>query len=166
MSNVNVLNINISRCCFVFCLIIELSTRDTLFILLLIRCVIGCAIGLKMYKFCAFDNEIIIFNDGFKLKCELECRYFFNILLSIAIDAATTPIPTINFDLFSIGSCQTSRSRCDSFDVSLLTIAIAIPIENQKQTEYERSTYTNMQHNVDLEYDRPLKFDSFGAEIM
>ena len=116
--------------CFVWSNDYQKWTLYLIFLLL-----IECVVGLKVSEFYVFGNEIIVCNDGFKLKYELECRYCFN-MLSMTIDAATTSVPTMNFDLIGIGSCQTRRIRYDSIDVSS-AIAIPIPIENKKGTKYE-----------------------------
>ena len=101
---------------------------DSLFIVLLI----GCVIGLEICDFCVFNDEIIVYNDCLEMKYELECKMIV-ILLSCIIGATTaTHHSTINLDSIVIGLYQTSRIGYDSIGVSSPT---TIQNENKMQEE-------------------------------
>ena len=66
--------------CFVFYFIIETSKMNCLVILILI----GCIVRLESCKFCVFNEEIIVCNDGVEFTYKSECRYYCAMLLPIA----------------------------------------------------------------------------------
>ena len=106
---------------------------DSLFVLILI----GCVIKLELCGFSVFNDEIIVYNDFFEMKYELECKYYCRILLSCIIDAATgTHAPAINLDSIVTGRCQTSRIGYCLFGVSSPT---TIQNENKVQDNSDPS---------------------------
>ena len=148
--NVSVVNGAILHCCLVCCFIIE-TVR----------------IGSESFEFCVFNNEIIICNDGFGLKYELKCRYHCNILLSMAIDAASImPTSTVNFHPIGSESLQIRRMGSNLFGVfSPTTIRAAISIEYENKMKYESrsQTQTQSQHATPHPVNKPADIDPTNA---
>ena len=127
-------------------------------------------IGLELCDFCVFNDGIVVYNDCFEMKYELECGYCNDMLLSIKIDAAIAiPASTANFHTFRIKLCQISRIGCNSFGVtSPTTITAAISIKNENEMKYEGNlltpqAQTQSQHDTPHLAEQSFNFDLTGA---
>ena len=143
---------------------------DSLFILLLIVCVMG----LELCKFCVFNGGIIVYNDCFEMKYELECEYYCDILLSMKIDAPTaTSASTMHLNQIGNRSYQISRIGCNAFGVSSpTTTKTAISITNENEMKYEGGLLVpqaqiqiqiQSQHATPHLAEKPFHFNPNGA---
>ena len=132
---------------------IESPRMDRLFILLLI----GCVIGLKLCEFCVFNkNGIIVCNDCFEMKYELEygyCDDIMRILLTLRFFSDISAINIINNKNISNINVNINMNSINSVDLNLLHIISnfkyilchlrkynipSILAKNEMQIDYER----------------------------
>ena len=112
---------------------------DSLFILILI----GSDIRLGLCDFCIFNDEIIVHNECFVIKYELECKYNRHVLLSRIIDGAT------DLDSILTGLCGTSRIGYDSIGVSSPTIQNKNKMQDKSDSSSLPQTQIQSQHLSD-----------------